>query len=740
MKNTLLPSYDNRLGRSHKAFMALFFWLGFLFLYSVLWFSTAHALESKVVTSPHSTASLITDSDTYDSHKPPHIALRLRLKPEWHTYWINPGDAGDPVRVDLTATGAATGESQELDWPAPEQIKEGSLISNAYTGDVVLPVKITLQENHEKDIRNDTHNLRLKAIGSWLVCKDSCIPEYGEFALTLPKGNYKTSPQKIFFENAQQNIPKIAPWSVSLVPPATLVINDPTLTEHSITSAHFTPLERGTIVESVPQFPVIEPPKFELHLTPSIDFSAHHPLDGLLTLNFASGDVENYSVSAHPGATPPSHEENIQTTDAPAEKEHFLDLIVFAFVGGLILNLMPCVFPILAMKVMGFTRMAHQEQRKNQQNALAYAGGTIIAFVLLGTLIMFLRYFGVMAGWGVQFQSPIFVGLIYWFLFLIALELLGVFSFQLPQFQTQYHLRNDLISSTITGVLAVIVASPCTAPFMGIAVAGALNTTPFAGLFVFATLGLGLATPFVILTYYPFLLSYLPKPGPWMVYLRHSLAFPILLSCSWLLWVATRESGSSAAFYLTLGTTILGLLAWLYGDYQKRFIEGRKTKISSISLGVLSFVGVLVLFLCLSFLPNPGDVAAEKEFSIDVPGSVSFSRDKLKLLHEQKKPVFVDMTAAWCLTCIANERMVLDTNPVRYAFRSNHVVFMQGDWTHRDETITSFLHQYGHDGVPFYLFLPVKGEPIILPQILTQDIIINTLNKAQDNTSHTPYK
>lgn len=644
-------------------------------------------------------------------------------------------------------------------------------MSYAYTGDVVLPVTVHLQPGTP-----DAHGqVSLNAQASWLVCEQSCIPEDGTFTLTLPTGAPLASAQASLFVQAAQRTPVPSPYPVTLTPAGVLHVQAPELNRQSVADAWFMPEERGQIAEAAPQTLTFDADGLSLRLQPVAGFIPNKPVAGILVLRDPNGAERALSVQTTPQPAPtattgtasapipapsttlpvaapptattplPEHNAPAGVSPAPPEPEQtpattadgamphaassmadLLRFIALGLLGGLVLNLMPCVFPILAMKALAVARMGLSERKHQKHSAIAYAGGVIVGFTALGALVMGLRLGGSATGWGFQFQSTVFVSMITWLLFAMALNLLDVFAFLPPAFGAGSPQKHGLAHDVLTGLLAVAVASPCTAPFMGVAIAGALAGPPLTGLVVFAALGVGLAAPYVVLAFSPALASRLPRPGAWMDYLRQFLAFPLLGTCVWLLWVATVEGGATTALLLSAGMVFLAFAAWVYGIAQKR----QRLAGHSRSCTALYGVALLGLLGAMALLPALRQQAPQQpDTHPDLPaGTEVFSPQRLHALHAQGKPVFVDMTAAWCITCLVNERVALNTAPTQAAMARYGVTTLRGDWTRRDPVITAFLHAHGRDGVPFYLFVPAKGDAVVLPQILTSGLVISTIS------------
>lgn len=690
----------------------------------------AEAAESAPVSTDHSTATLITDSDTTDGHTPLHVALRLKLQNGWHTYWLNPGDAGEAPTVTVTAEGAARGSASTILWPTPHRIPDASLMSYAYTGDVVLPMELPL---HPADAaatgptQGNTGSTRLKAHANWLVCENVCVPEEADLTVTLQAGPPHPSAEAPLFAAAADATPVPSPYAATLSAEGVLEVKGDGLSAQSVQDAWFMPGKPGLIDQAADQKVSIQTGVVRLHLKRLPELAPTQPLNGVLVLKDAAGNERALSLSAAPAAGAAGG----TTAGSGLAQAGFLQQVVFAFLGGLILNLMPCVFPILAMKALSLARLGKAERRTQVTSAACYGLGVMLTFLALGGLMMSLRLAGAAADWGFQFQSPLFVTLVTWLLFVMALNLLGVFEFMpVTAGQSLVSAAHGHWHDVTTGILAVIVATPCTAPFMGVAIAGALSGPPAMGLIVFAAMGLGLAAPYLLLTTVPGLAARLPKPGAWMQYLRQFLAFPLLGSCVWLLWVASLEGGASVVLLLATGLVLLSFAGWIYGVAQVKLIQEGHTRTSTAlhGLALLGLLAALALVPALrhqSAAPAPGGSLT----SGLAKGTEPFSEARMAELHAAGKPVFVDMTAAWCITCLVNERVALNTPATQAAFAAHGVTVLRGDWTNHDPAIGAFLHAHGRDGVPFYLYVPAHGPEVVLPQILTPGLVLRTVGE-----------
>ena len=646
---------------------------------------TAWAAESAPVATARSVATLITDTDAVAQGRLFHVALRLQLAPGWHTYWRDPGDAGIAPEVTLKTDPTAT--IGPVQFPAPERVREGDLMTYAYTGDLVLPMAVT----------PGSGNITLKADANWLVCNDICVPEHGTFVLQLPAGTPGPSAQAGLFARAQAAEPVDAPWRAVLAPDGRLRVDGPGLGRASVAEAAFIPNDAGVIRDAAPQPVSLEQDGLVLHLALAKGFDPRHGISGLLSVRDRSGARMVARISASPG-------------NVASEGSGLGRFVWLAFLGGLILNLMPCVFPVLAMKTLSFARGATES---GMRHGLAYGAGVVASFAVLGGALMALRDAGASAGWGFQFQSPVFVAFMAWLLFAIGLVMSGVFALTLriPGLHGPIGQRGGWTAAFLTGVLAVVVATPCTAPFMGAAIAGALAEPPSTGLLVFIAMGLGMALPYTVLSSVPHLGRLMPRPGVWMERLRQILALPMYAAAVWLIWVMRQEASQLAVLAVVAGLAVSAVAAWLLGRRQWRGPHWP---------GALAG-GVVAVAAVVAFWSMGGSAEAAE----------AFSSARLADLRAEGRPVFVDMTAAWCVTCVLNEHVAIDRPAVQRAFEARHVAYLRGDWTQGDPAVTEFLRQYRRDGVPLYVYFPAgSGDPVLLPQILTESTLLATVARG----------
>jgi thiol:disulfide interchange protein DsbD len=672
----------------------------------------ALGLETAPVATRRTVATLITDADSVVPGGRVRIALRLRLADGWHTYWRNPGEAGVPTELTVSLSEGAT--AGPVEWPAPTRISEGSVTTYGYTNEVVLPVAVALAPG--------VGSLSGTARAAWLVCKDICVPEEASFEFDLPQGSAQgishgsdqgtgvASAQAALFQAHDRAVPRASPWPATIANDGTLFVQGHELTASTVVDARFIPDEPGQIVDDAAQLLTLRDGGFTLGLRlakgfdPGSEPSDDRPvLRGVLSVRDRGGSETDVALSARSGP-------------APAPEVPLTRALAFAFIGGLILNLMPCVFPILAMKAVGFA--AGLARGRAGAHAVSYTCGVVGTFMAIALALLAARAAGMAAGWGFQFASPVFVAAMAWLLFAVGLNLSGVFRIEFGYAGAGGGLasREGHWGSFFTGALAVLVATPCTAPFMGVAISAGLAAPPPVTMLVFLAMGLGLASPYLALSLIPALGRALPRPGPWMEILRQVLAFPMYGAAVWMLWIVDREAGSSGVLGTAIGFVLLGFAAWSLGATQDQGMFARRTG----RFGACAAV-VLAVACMTSLGSTPVGTAAAQE-------SETFTPARLAALRAEGRPVFVNLTAAWCVTCLVNERVAIGNDSVQRAFASNGVAYLKGDWTRQDPSITAFLREQGRDGVPLYLYYaPHAAAAAVLPQILTEAVVLQAV-------------
>lgn len=676
------------------------------------------AAESAAVTSPRVTATLLSSRDAVAPGERFQVALTQKLAPGWHSYWQNPGDSGEATRIEWTLQeGVKAGAIQ---WPAPKAIRVEPLVNFGFEDNVVLPVEITVPANAKPG-----ETLTLSAKATWLVCEKICIPEEGAFTLDLPvapAGTIDTAAEARIDE-ARAALPKPAGFTGKLTAKGEdrLALALPPLPAGA-SNIHFFPV-LDTLIEHAAEQPV---ENGTLTLTRSTAFKVGTPTtEGVLTFE-EGGSKRALALSAEvepallQAVAAPAQAPARVMLPPPTEDLTLLLALAFAFAGGLILNLMPCVLPVLFIKALGFAQVAQASRSEVRQQGLLFLAGVLATFFVLASAVIALG-----ASWGFQLQSPPLVILLAVLMTLVGFNLIGAFEIggRLQGVGDGLASRSGPVGAFMTGALAVVVATPCTAPFMGAAMGYALTQPPAAALSIFMALALGFAAPVVALSFAPGLLRLLPKPGRWMIVLKQAFAFPMFATAIWLIWVATMQAGADGALAALVAILIAGFALWLTGVTRG---SGRALRAVAAAVALL-LVGATSAFVLDSATPSPQPTA---EADADAPGVWSPAR--VAELQGQGKPVFVNFTAAWCITCLANDRVALSRQEVKDAFAKLGVAYLKADWTNRDAMIAGTLAEYGRAGVPLYLFYPgTKGaQAEVLPQLLTPETVVSAAQRA----------
>ena len=671
---------------------------------------------------------LISDVAAIEPGKPFWVGLRQRIAPHWHTYWKNPGDSGEPTHIKWTLPDGFL--ASEIYWPIPDVIPVGSLINYGYSDEVLLLTKITAPKNFVNA------PVEIKATANWLVCEKICIPESGEAQLrfddvTATGGSSASSPDAEAIANAVRALPKSSPWPVRVEvskDKLRLRIDDAEFDANHLKSMRFFPDTWGIINISAEQTlswqngsPSLTLQRGELK-DEKID-----KLDGLLVVKETlegEGVRNGFVISAH---AQPISEIGVKTSPLNVG---LWQALLFAFLGGAILNLMPCVFPVLSLKALTLARHGEGEMEERKNHGLAYLAGVLVSFLVFGFILIAVREAGAVFGWGFQFQSPAFVLAMAALFFALGLSLSGVFDIgtSVAGMGQSLSEQSGLSGSFFTGALASLASTPCTAPFMGAAMGFALTQTAFVTLTVFFMLGLGFAAPMTALSFSTPLARLLPKPGPWMETLKQVLAFPLYASAAWLVWVLSVQTGSWGVLAAAVVLICVGFVAWLIGS------PGRaSTTTSLVSIALLVVAGVVGYRLLdrvdMKHMQQQARLAPD-------PVAKPFSKANLQKYLDDGRTVFVNLTAAWCITCKVNEMVALSSERFRDTIRDRNIVYLKGDWTNRDPEITEILKEHGRAGVPLYLlFRNGASEPQVLPQILTESLVVRRLLEGSKSAS-----
>lgn len=661
------------------------------------------------------------------------LAVEQSIAPDWHTYWKNPGDSGAAPRHDWELPEGF--EIGEIQWPVPSRLPYPPLMNFGYSGNVILLQKLTAPAALPEG------EIKLRLATEVLVCKDICIPEFGELDITLNAQEAMDEDNSAYFQQAHSKLPEPVSWRADFLQNGEdLVVNidlPPGFAQNAeMDSIALFPADWGMIENAAPQRPMIN--EDVLSISQKLgerDISAMNEAKILLAFNDAEGALRGVEFTMNPAGMAA---ENSDTTaqgagEKPAQAASdianigLLKAIILALLGGLVLNLMPCVFPVLSLKALSLVKISEKDAGLARLHGLSYTGGIILSFLLIAGTLIALQAGGEQIGWGFQLQNPVVIAVLAYLLFTIGLNLAGFFdiSSSFGNVGNKLTQGNGLSSSFFTGVLATIVATPCTAPFMGVALGYAALQPPPVSLAIFAALGFGLALPYLVLSFVPALQKSLPKPGAWMDIFKQALAFPMFGFAAWLVWIMAQQSSVHSIFGVLLGMITIAFAFWL-GKHIPR-AGWKKTSVRALI--------VLSILAALAMLPlygnNASSVATKQESgqNKEVFGK-AFSPAALETALKGDHPVFVEMTAAWCITCKINHATSINIDSTKKVFADNNVEYLIGDWTNQDADITGYLKSFGRNGVPIYVYYGApdaqsgtRPDPVVLPQILTPGII-----------------
>ncbi|MGB0906157.1 MAG: protein-disulfide reductase DsbD family protein [Maricaulaceae bacterium] len=693
-------------------------YLSFLFCLSALGIhNAALAAESERVDTGKVVAQLISSHNVAAPGDTIYVALSTELDDHWHTYWRNPGDSGEPVQISWMLPNGVT--AGEIIWPLPSTIATGPIINYGFEGAPLFPVAVTLPE-----AAKDGEFLTLDADVYYLVCKDICIPEQGQLSIDILIGAPEEDQLSASLINtALAEAPKENTDVKSGIVNAngSISMDFTNLPEGGFSQAYFFPYDQGLILPAAPQIVAIGENGLRISSTADFLWDSNMPETVQGVLKFQNGGTDTgIIVAAKIGAAlDVGVKTSLPNNGLNTPKTTFFGAIIGAIIGGLILNLMPCVFPVISIKALSLARSAHTDRSHARREGWFYTFGVIATFLVLTGLLLTLKAAGSNLGWGFQLQSPIMVGVLALLLFLIGLNLLGVFEVSLGGFEntgSELTRKGGSMGAFFTGALAVVVATPCTAPFMAGAIGYALAQPDIVTLTVFMALAIGFAAPFLLLSYMPGLLAKLPKPGPWMIRFRELLAFPMLAATIWLISVLALQSGFEGVTLILLAMLGLGFAIWCLK---------RKALVAKI-LGPATFLLALYAPFTLKTDTSTLDSTAHVETQV-------WSAEAVATLRAEGRPVFVDFTAAWCVTCKVNEKLVLEKQATQKLFKDSNTAVLIADWTNKNDEIAQELARHGRSGVPLYLlYTPGHNavSPQILPQILTETVLREAINKA----------
>lgn len=692
------------------------------------------SVQAQVVVGEHVDAELVAEMTGIAPGQNTWVALRLEHMENWHTYWKNPGDAGRATQIDWTLPEGVT--AGEIVWPTPKRIElPADLVDFGYEDEIFLQVPLTISESFE------AQNLNISANAQWLECEDICIPGGATVTLSLPvldESQISQNPQWVEgFAKTRASIPSsdvsfdttfsITEGSLNILVQATEAVFE------NASSIRFIPGEHRVFNYTSPQEITYQLSSLQLS-------QGHHPrlneapeeISGLLLVTDASGQQISYEITAVPDGINAAdfgllalNAESTSSSSSSSDMSLML-VFVFAMLGGMILNLMPCVFPVLSLKVLSLASNSNSTQQEKRLHGLAYAAGVIAAFLILASVLLVLQAGGALIGWGFHLQSPWFISLLIFLFFIMGLSMSGVVEFgtSIMGVGTELQDKEGYSGSFFTGILASVVASPCTAPFMGAALGFAFTQPAIIALAVFVALGLGMALPFLLISFNPALSSLLPHPGKWMLTFKQVLAFPLYATVVWLLWVLGKQTGTDGMALVVASCVLLALAAWLY--QRRREIRSSFWRYANAS------IILLCLFVTIGVVRSPLlQTQANAQVISEDSSYEAYSDARLAQLRNDGQAVFVNMTASWCITCLVNEKVALNSEEFKSALADNNITYLKGDWTNNDPEITEVLRRYETSGVPLYLMFPADpSKPAeVLPQILTTNIILDAMQR-----------
>ncbi|OYT70892.1 MAG: thiol:disulfide interchange protein [Chloracidobacterium sp. CP2_5A] len=692
---------------------------------------------------PHVKAELIAETTAIRPGAPFWVAIRFELEEHWHTYWRNPGDSGQPTSVKWRLPPGFAAD--DIQWPIPKRIEVSGLVGYGYESEVLHLIRITPPGDLPVG-----KPVTLEGKVKWLVCKEECIPGEAELKLTLPVTSEVTAPSawtEAFARTRAQLPLPTSDWKprATLEGDAVVLLLTPPTPETPLAEATFFPFEELVIEGAEPQALTRVKGGYALRMARSKAAEAPPTrLSGVVatpdgwrgpgTEPGLAVDVPIEPLTALGDALAPV----VGTTRPLAPSLGWAALLATlggAFLGGLILNLMPCVLPVLSIKALGFVEQAKAGQGKAWQHGVAFTAGVVLSFWALAGALLALRAGGQRLGWGFQLQEPAFVAFLVAVLFVFGLALFGVFEIGvgLTTVGGKAMGRAGLAGSFFTGALATVVATPCTAPFMGSALGVALAQPDAVAVLIFTALALGMASPYLLLAAAPQWLRFVPRPGPWMESFKQLMGFLMMGSVVWLLWVLGLEVGADGVALMLGALVIIGLGGWIWGRWGG-YDRSPLTRRIALATGAAVIVGSAAAAVNAVRRLPPATAAGAAKPAARHSGGIeweAFTPARVAELRRAGKPVFVDFTAAWCLSCKANEKVALENDGVRAEIARRGIVMIKADWTSRDENVTRALAEFGRSGVPLYVFYPPNGgEPKVLPEVITPGLVLETFRAA----------
>jgi thiol:disulfide interchange protein len=685
-------------------------------------------------------ATLISDAASVKSGEPFRVGVQFKIYDKWHLYWKNAGDAGLPIDIKLTLPEGFT--QGEMQFPTPHKFVENGIVAYGYSNEVVVFTSVV----PPKDFATNKP-VAISAKANWLVCESVCIP--GNATLSLTTGKATADAAKSLFDKYAAQLPQplsAAGLSVEKVSASSVQANGQSQVVAEIVLAgsgaagvtDFFP-------EAFDQFSVnhidvkVSNGKITLPLTPNSKTATLAVIKGLAIIG-----EKGYDLTATLPAVPPTPASKgssgflNQDFNVQGQKTEGLPLalvLLLAFVGGLILNVMPCVLPVLSLKVMSFVQQKDKSEAENKKLGLVFAAGVLVSFLALAAVAILLRAAGETIGWGFQFQSPAFVVAMTTVVFVFGINLLGVFEFGTPAVSgsaAQTLSKNGSLGAFANGVLATTLATPCTAPFLGTALGFAFSQPAWVILAVFTVVAIGMALPYVVLAWSPALLKFVPKPGLWMVKFKQLMGFLLLATAAWLLSVVGSQLGMEGVVYTLAFLLAVAFAAWVIENYAGYGSAGvRKAVVWSVAAAIVGGVYAWGFESKLDWRHATQTVSSAKP----ADGGIVWQPFTLASVESEVssgKTVFIDFTADWCFTCKVTEKTVLQTDAVRSKIKELGIVPMQADWTNHNDEIAQILKKFGRSGVPLYVVFPAgkPTEPIVLPEVITQELLLDAFAKA----------
>jgi len=699
--------------------------------------------EAQPVQTENAEVELISENLSIKPGQSFWIGVRMDLRDGWYVYYRNPGDSGMPLMTEwMHDKDFSIGEIQ---WPYPLWIDVGAgLASYGYYGDVLLMMEATAPDDLEPGTE-----YTLKAEADYLICEKVCIPEYVDIELTLEvtDGEVEYSekwlpyftetraklPVELDFWNAEASVSEEGRYLI--VELSTDAFDLPDYSE----IIYFAKQEGEIENAAKPAFRV-EGDRVIIEARKSSFKQDEFTRAWALIYNAngwdKSGDIKAITIDIDLNG------ENAAIVDAESPLSvfsgRFLIILGFAFIGGLILNLMPCVFPILSIKVMNFMQMSGHDSGEVKKHGFVFGIGVLLSFLVLAGLLLLLRAGGQELGWGFQLQTPAFIAFMTFLMFGLGLSLMGVFEIgsSLINVAGKAGSTDGLRGSFFSGILATVLATPCTAPFMGTALGVAITLPASTALMIFAMLGIGMAAPYVLLSSFPALLTYLPKPGAWMETFKQAMAFPLFATAIWLIWVFGQQAGVDGLTKLLVGLLFLSLGIWIIHRWNKYQISGR-ARIISRSIATILITGGFLFSASSQAITFDGDSATASADEYGITWE-PFSQELVQQYREEGRSIFIDFTAAWCITCQVNKRVVFGSDRVRNKFDELDFVMVKADWTNRNPEISRAIDSFGRSGVPLnIIYSESLGEPMILPELLTPGIVLDALDRATEGETIT---